>query len=82
MSETSGERDDTDWRERARELSEHGGIPERRAQAVALREQGLSYQAIADRLGLSDRSSIRKQVETYRETRADSEWLVEHGPQL
>lgn len=76
MSETETE----DWHARAAELQEHGGVPPRRAEIVALREQGLTYRAIADELDLADHGSVRTQVVDYLEGRDESEWVLEHGP--
>lgn len=69
-----------DWRERAVELHEEGGVPERRAQAVALRESGHSYGEIADALDVESASSMRLQVVEYLDGRERAAWLLEHGP--
>lgn len=68
----------SDWQQRAVELREHD-VPKRRAQVVALREQGLIYQDIADELGL-DRSGISQHLDAYREQLAAAHWLTEHAP--
>lgn len=75
MSETQS------WRERAAELHDRGGVPKRRAQAVALREQGLTYRAIADELDVDHHSGMRTQVEAYLDQRDAAQWLLEHGPE-
>lgn len=81
MSETATK----DWRNRAAQLCEHG-VPEQRANVVALREQGHSYSEIAAELGFGagndDRSQVKYHLDAYRGQRADSEWLIENGPEL
>ena len=77
MSETDSE-SGMDWRERAEQLQERGGIPEQRAKIVALREAGYSYQGIVDTLDLSSRGSVLNQVEAYRETISEDTWHAEH----
>jgi hypothetical protein len=81
MSETETE----DWRDRATELCEHG-VPGQRANVVALREREHSYSEIASELGFGadndDRSQVKYHLDAYRGQRADSEWLIENGPEL
>jgi hypothetical protein len=56
------------------------GVPERRAEAVALRDAELTYQEIADALGLSARADARAHVVAYCEQYHDAERLLEDGP--
>jgi transposase len=81
MSEPATE----DWRERAAQLREHG-VPEQRANVVALREQGHSYSEIAAELGFGedgrDRSQVTYHINSYHEQLSNSEWLVQHGPDI
>ena len=81
MSETAAE----DWRERAAQLCEHG-VPDQRANVVALREQKHSYSEIASELGFGadddDRSQVKYHLDAYRDQREDAEWLIENGPEL
>lgn len=69
-----------DWHDRAEQLHEAGGVPERRAQVVALREAGHSYGEIADALDVESASSMRLQVVEYLGQREDAAWLLDHGP--
>jgi len=71
-----------DWRERARELQAYGGVPERRAQVVALVEAGRTHREVADELGLSNRGHVHTYVTDYRDDVAESRWLAEHGPEV
>jgi len=81
MSETTTE----DWRERAAQFREHG-VPEQRANVVALREQDHSYSEIAAELGFGtdddDRSQVKYHLDAYRDQREDADWLIENGPKL
>lgn len=81
MTETATE----DWRERAAQLREHG-VPDQRANVVALREQERSYSEIASELGFGadndDRSQVKYHLDAYRDQRGDAEWLTEHGPDI
>ena len=81
MSETAIE----DWRDRAAQLCEHG-VPEQRANVVALREHGHSYGEIASELGFGgdndDRSQVKYHLDAYRDERDDAEWLIEYGPDI
>lgn len=79
MSEAAAE---ADWRERARELHERGGVPERRAQIVALAERGLTNAEIADELALDSRGSVWVQIDRYRDERDAAAWLAEHAPDI
>lgn len=85
-TDTDGEPDaDADrelsWREEAAVLADHG-VPERRAEVVALAARGFGPTAIADRLGVSSRGSIVNQLQRYREQRENAAWLAEHGPDV
>ena len=71
-----------DWRERAAELHERGGVPEGRAKTVALAEQGLTNKEITDMVDLDSRGSVWIQIDRYRAERDEAEWLAEHGPEL
>jgi len=79
MSETAAE----DWRELADELHERGGVPERRAEVVALVATGHSYSETAAELGLNSRPNVAQHVKRYREEDVPAaEWLAEHGPEI
>lgn len=68
------------YQARAEELHQEGGVPERRAEAVALRERGKTYQEIADTLDLSGRGSAHEHVSEYEAQRERSQWLLANGP--
>lgn len=70
----------TNWQERADKLHEDGGVPERRAQVVALREQGRTYSEICDELGINHTSNISRHLDIYREQLEQARWVVENGP--
>lgn len=75
--------ENTDWMARADELQEKGGVPKRRAEVVALREQGLTYSEISEELGGIASSNISEYLSLYREQDlAGAQWLVEHAPEL
>lgn len=78
MSET-----DAEWRTLADDLQAHG-VPQKRAEVVALVATGHSYSAIADRddIGVSGRGGVANYIEDYREQLADAEWLAENGPEI
>ena len=71
----------TDWRERAAELAAHG-VPERRAEVVALIEIGHTHSEVADILDLDTRSNVGTHVQRYRENQANAEWRAEHAPNI
>ena len=76
MSEATG------WRDLAAEMETHG-VPERRAQIVALlAETDLTYQEIADELDVTSKGSVGNQVRAYRQERESAEWLAENGPEV
>lgn len=81
MSETTAD----DWRDRAEQLTEHG-VPQQRAKVVALRERGRTYSEIAAELGFGeggeDRSQVTRHLNAYEEQLENSEWLVEHAPDV
>lgn len=79
---TQLEPDDDEWRERARELHENGGIHEQRAKVVALRERGYSYGEIAEILGLSSRGALHNQVREFRGALDEAKWLSENAPEF
>lgn len=70
-----------DWQARADELHERGGIPERRAEIVALTEAGRTHQQIADVIDWN-RSGIWKEIDAYRDQRDEADWLLENAPDL
>ena len=80
MSETIKE---DDWSERAAQLRNHG-VPPQRANVVALREQGHTYNEIAAELGFGenndDRSQVKYHIDEYERQRQEAEWLIENGP--
>jgi DNA-binding CsgD family transcriptional regulator len=80
MSETSDATIDG-WREDAARLHQRGGVSERRAEAAALRERGLSYTEIGEVLGIN-RAGAARHIRRYRAERDQAEWLAEHGPEL
>jgi hypothetical protein len=74
---------DNDWRERASELRDKGGVSERRSEAVALYELGLTYEEIVEVLGMSDRGNVGYHIRAYREEdRPQAEWLANNGPEI
>lgn len=64
--------------ERAMELRRHG-VPERRAEVVALRERGLSYgdivEATGDR-GPNHRGDVSKHLQAFNEQVGNAKWLA------
>jgi len=68
-----------DWEARADELRNQGDLPKRRAEVIALREQGLTHEAIADELEIS-RVTVTDHVGAYRDDVDASRWLLEHAP--
>jgi len=70
--------------ERALELEEHG-VPERRAEIVALREEGLTYSEIVNATGSrgpNHRGDVSKHLQRYNEQVNQARWLTEHAPPL
>lgn len=76
MSETT-----EDWQALAADLQSHG-VPERRAEVVALVATGRSHADTKEELGLDHRSNVATHVARYRKEREDAEWLSEHGPEV
>ena len=77
MSETN------DWRARADDLHRRGGVPKKRAKAVALVEAGRTHAEVADELDLKSRGEVGTHVQRYRETdKSRADWLSEHGPEI
>lgn len=70
---------DAGWQGRAAELHNSGGVPDRRAEVVALRENGLTHAAIADEIDIS-RSVVTNHLRAYAESLDKARWLLEHGP--
>lgn len=72
----------TEWKSLADKLSQHG-IPERRAEVIALIETGRTHTEVADELGLSHRSSVSVHVDRYRnQDLPDARWLAENAPEV
>lgn len=70
------------WIELAEELSEHG-VPQRRAEVVALVSNGRTHAEVADELGLSNRSAVAVHVDRYRnQDLPDARWLAENAPEV
>jgi len=70
--------------ERAIELEAHG-VPERRAEIVALREQGLTYSEIVEATGSrgpNHRGDVSTHLQRYNEQIQHANWLVENAPEL
>lgn len=70
--------------ERAMELTDHG-IPERRAQLVALREQGLTYSEIVEATGdegPNHRGDVSKQLQAFNAALGRATWLVNNAETL
>jgi hypothetical protein len=64
--------------ERAMELRRHG-VPERRAEVVALRERGLSYADIVDATGgrgPNHRGDVSKHLQAFNEQVGNAKWLA------
>jgi hypothetical protein len=78
MSEADGE----EWERLAARLHEEGGIPERRAEIVALVATGHTHAETKERLGLSSRGNVGRAMVEYRQRRAEAEWLAEHAPDI
>jgi len=77
MSESAVE----SWQDRAAALQAHG-IPERRAQVVALIEAGYTHTETAEALEMNNRSTVSVHVREYRDQFDDIEWLAEHAPDI
>jgi len=77
---------DAEWSELAELLHKKGGVPEKRAKAVALVYSGYTYDDAADELGIeakSRRSQIAQHVKRYREQDlTEAQWLVNEGPEV
>ena len=83
MSDTSTDTDTDDWQALAQRLQDHGDVPERRAEVVALVAAGRTHAEVADELGLEHRSNVAQHVKRYRtQDRAAAVWLAEHGPEI
>lgn len=72
------------WEDLAEDLQEHGGIPERRAQVVALlAATDKSHADVQEELGLSSRGQITNHVSRYREEDLpQAKWLAENAPEI
>jgi DNA-binding NarL/FixJ family response regulator len=78
-----GESTADDWQRLAQRLQDHGDVPERRAEVVALVAAGRTHAEVADELGLEHRSNVAQHVKRYRmQDRAAAVWLAEHGPEI
>jgi hypothetical protein len=67
--------------ERAMELRDHG-VPERRAQIVALREQGLTYSEIVDATGddgPNHRGDVSTHLKRFNVELGNAQWLAENA---
>lgn len=67
--------------ERALELRDHG-VPERRAEIVALREQGLSYGDIVEATGAegpNHRGDVSKHLQAFNRQVGNAKWLAENA---
>ena len=67
--------------ERAAELRRHG-VPERRAQIVALRERGLSYGDIVEATGAegpNHRGDVSKHLQAFNRQVGNANWLAENA---
>jgi orotate phosphoribosyltransferase-like protein len=73
--------EDTDWRDAADRLADHG-VPYKRAEVVALVDAGFTHAEIVDELDMSSRGAVSNQVKRYRENRANAEWIVAEGPEI
>lgn len=69
-----------DWRAVAAQLHAHG-VPERRAEVVALVANGHTHQEVADELDI-ERANVATHVRRYREELADARWLAENAPDI
>lgn len=78
----SSEDDEQTWRERADELNDRGDVPERQAEVVALVEQGKTHAEVKEQLELETRREVSTHVSRYRESRDETEWLAEYGPEV
>lgn len=69
------------WLDLADDLQAHG-VPERRAEVVALVENGLTHAQVTDELGLGSRSEVSRHLKYYREDLANARWLTEYAPDV
>ncbi|WP_158057206.1 hypothetical protein [Halorussus halophilus] len=70
--------------ERAMELKAHG-VPERRAEIVVLREQGLSYSEIVEETGThgpNHRGDVSTHLQKFNRQLADARWLAENASKV
>ena len=80
---SSADDDEQSWEDRAAELRDQGGLPEKRAKVIALVEEGRTHAEVQDELGLSARGEVGTHVARYRkEDRPESQWLAAHGPEI
>lgn len=70
------------WEDVAEELTERGDVSWRRAQVVALIDDGRTHAEVAEELDLSDRREVSTHVRRYRDSRDKTEWLAEYGPEI
>lgn len=73
--------EDGSWESLADQLRAHG-VPKRRAEIVARVAHGASYREVADAMGIESHGSVGNQIDEYRETLDNSEWLAEHAPDV
>lgn len=70
------------WRQMADKLSEHG-VPQRRAEVVALLSSDHTHADVQETLGLSNRSEVAVHVDRYRtQDLPNARWLAENAPEL
>lgn len=70
--------------ERAMELADHG-VPERRAELVAVRERGLTYSEIVEATGEdgpNHRGDVSKQLQSFNRQLGEAKWLVANAATL
>ena len=71
-----------DWMQLAGDLSNHG-IPQRRAEVVALISHGRTHAEVADELGLENRSAVAVHIDRYRnQDLPHARWLVKNAPEV
>lgn len=78
-----GSKSEADWYDHAAELHECGGVPERRAEVVALIVRGYTHNEVAEILDLNHRATVGQHLAHYRNADLpNAKWLVEHGPEI
>lgn len=84
MSEaTDADAAEDDWRELADALHEQGGVPERRAEVVAVIATGHTHREAVEMLDLPGRYNVSTHLDRYRDSDLpEARWLAEHGPEI